>query len=60
MSGQRRSRAVKPHTKLNPVAVVFIRESYATRSQNELAQQLRVHRTTVSRAARRRTWADVP
>jgi IS30 family transposase len=48
----------KPFAKLNPVVVVAIRESSATR--NELALQLKVHRSTVSRAARRRTWRDVP
>jgi hypothetical protein len=65
MSGQRRSRAVKPGAnrpgaKLNPITVIAIRESSATRSQNELAAQLMVHRSTVSRAMRRRTWRDVP
>jgi hypothetical protein len=65
MSGQRRSRAVipvsnKPGAKLTPGAVVAIRESSATRSQNEMAVALRVHRSTVSRAARAVTWRDVP
>jgi hypothetical protein len=64
MSGQRRSRAVKqganrPGAKLNPITVIAIRESSATRSQNEMAVALQVHRSTVSRAARAVTWRDV-
>jgi IS30 family transposase len=50
----------KPFAKLTPAEVVVIRESSATRPKAELAAALRVHRSTISRAARRRTWRDVP
>jgi hypothetical protein len=62
MSGRRAAKASSnnPRAKLNPVVVVFIRESSATRSQNEMAKRLMVHRSTVSRAMRAITWRDVP
>ena len=50
----------KPWAKLTPAEVIAIRESSATRSKAAMAEQLRVHRSTISRAMRRRTWRDVP
>jgi IS30 family transposase len=48
------------NAKLSPGAVKTIRIFSAKYSYAEMARLLRVHRSTVSKAARRRTWADVP
>jgi predicted transcriptional regulator len=50
----------KPWAKLDPAVVSAIRLNSEKRSHADVAKQLKVNRTTVSRAARRLTWADVP
>jgi hypothetical protein len=48
------------NAKLSPGAVNTIRIFSEKYSYAEMAKLLRVNRTTVSRADRRLTWADVP
>jgi IS30 family transposase len=56
MSG---SSSYRPRAKLDPGAVVAIRLNSEKRSHADVAKQLKVNRTTVSRAMRRLTWRDV-
>jgi IS30 family transposase len=51
---------VQANAKLTPLAVMAIRINREKRSHAEIAKRLKVNRTTVSRAARRITWQDVP
>ena len=49
----------KPWAKLDPAVVSAIRLNSEKRSHADVAKQLKVNRTTVSRAMRRLTWRDV-
>jgi IS30 family transposase len=47
------------NAKLSPGAVKLIRRLSEKCSYTQISTLLRIHRTTVSRAARAVTWADV-